>query len=413
MPYPVSQRFKDTVLISHVIKSRVDILVDGIVEYTLETMTEGQVTSDFEQDSRGKANFTAVDEDGTLTPVDAASLLTPYGNEFQASRGIVYEDGTEEMVPLGIFGITSSEIQDPGPSLEIRCEGADRSDKIKRSKFRDTFSIAAGASIPDALLAIMGFIGVDFPTRLTPMEEQTTAKMVYDIGADPWEAMQQLATTCSCDLRFAYDGALELIALPTYDLMEPDWEFTDGENGNLLAVTRNLGSNDVSNWIVVTGENTGNTTSVPKGEAFDNNPDSPTYVYGKYGIVLEHVVDRGAVNNAQAQLIAQHMLQDRLGLVESVTGYFLCNPAVQVLDLVRVDRSPSKLEDVLIIVDQVSHPFVAIRGSQAMTRRRLYGQQITPAAQLQVTVGASFIPLRLEDNSLLLTEGGDLILTES
>jgi hypothetical protein len=369
MSYPVTERFKIEIKQSHVMKTRIDILANDIVELTMDTITEGQMTEDRDQDVRRRSNFTAVDEHFTLTPKDATSLLAPFGNEYRAYRGVLYADGTEELIPQGVFGITDSNIGDTGDKLDIKCEGLDRSANVRRARFRDTFHVLAGTPVETAVLNVLTAVGINYSTILTPGGNFTTPLMVWDAGDDPWNAIQRLATSCGSEVLFDVDGTLLLRPFPNYSGAKVDWVAEEGSDSTLLYLNRRMQRDDVANWVVVTGESPDNEDFIPRGEAYDNNSSSPTYAYGKFGIVVKRVTAREVTTNEQAAAMAQQLLAESLGKYEYVSLLSTSNPAMQVGDLVHVKRERA-LMDGLVVLDQVSQPFVATRGTQAITRQK-------------------------------------------
>lgn len=377
MAYPVSDRFKAALPYSHQVALKVDITdpLDFLGEevlYSFNTLIEGEVTEDREQTSRRKGSFSVVDEDGTLTPDTAGDLLAPYGNEFRPYKGILFPDGTIEYVPQGVFGIDSNDINDSGANFNMKADGNDRSSRISRALFRDTLVVSKNTSVATAATAILAAIGYLGPTDFQGASSMSVAQKTYNIGDDPWRALVELFTNCACDVYFDETGTMISHKLRDYNEVDVDWKIEEGTEGNLLALQRQMQRDDTTaNWYVVTGESAGNTTAIPFGEAFDDNPDSPTFIEGKYGVVVKHVISNTVLTDSDAADMAAHLLELGLGLSEQMISYHLPNPAMQVDDLVLVNRAKSKLTDVKVVIDQVSHPLIASRGGQSISRRRV------------------------------------------
>jgi hypothetical protein len=49
-----------------------------------------------------------------------SSVFLPYNREVKIYRGVQYQDGTEELVPLGVFQITTVEITDTSMGVKIK-----------------------------------------------------------------------------------------------------------------------------------------------------------------------------------------------------------------------------------------------------------------------------------------------------
>jgi len=77
-----------------------------------------------------------VDSDGTLVPTNNRSaVLLPYNREVKIYRGVQYQDGTEELVPLGVFQLTTVEVSDSPQGVKIAVQGSDRSLRVAKAKF--------------------------------------------------------------------------------------------------------------------------------------------------------------------------------------------------------------------------------------------------------------------------------------
>lgn len=375
MSFPVTDEFKEMVKHSHKIATRVEVFdgqAIGEPALVVNTLTEGQVTEDYDQDVRRRANFTVVDGDGSLTPDQYSDILTPYGNEFKVYRGIEFPDGTQELIPQGVFLLTDVEIGDTGPELELRCTGRDRWERFVRAKFIDTTVIPADTLVEDAIMELAMEAYPDVVMNLSPADEFFTPKMTYDVGDDRDVAIKDLGHICGCDVYFDVFGRLTMHPYPDYataQLGDEAWVVDEGETGTLLYVDRRLTlPDDFANWVVVTGE--GTSGNPIRGEAKDEDPGSETSIGGKLGAIVKHVQAREIKTHEQAVAMAQHVLLESLGRQEMTDFLIIPNPAMQVGDLVRINRRVSKLEDALIVLDQVSHPLPPIRGGQGITRRR-------------------------------------------
>src|SRR5690348_15044771 len=86
---------------SHRTTSRVDITGPDNATARLEA-TSGDVKVDRSADIRRTCDVDCVDSTGLLIPVDGWGILTPYGSEIRPYSGVIYDDGTEELYPLGV-----------------------------------------------------------------------------------------------------------------------------------------------------------------------------------------------------------------------------------------------------------------------------------------------------------------------
>src|SRR5512146_2193069 len=99
---PTTDRFKSEIRKSHRVYSYVDVTAPNLQTFRLNA-TGGDVQIDRTASQRRRCTVSCVDPTGTLTPTTADSILTPYGTEVRPYRGVQYDDGTTEVVPLGVF----------------------------------------------------------------------------------------------------------------------------------------------------------------------------------------------------------------------------------------------------------------------------------------------------------------------
>jgi hypothetical protein len=64
--------------------------------------------------------LTTTRELNSLVPDNDFDLLTPFGNELRLFRGIQFDDGSVEYVPLGVFVIIDVVIKDTNDGVQIK-----------------------------------------------------------------------------------------------------------------------------------------------------------------------------------------------------------------------------------------------------------------------------------------------------
>ena len=385
MAQSTTLRFRNAITGSCQMATKIDILDpdEGIIA-TLNNITDGQVTEDNEQTVRRTAQFSAVDDTGLWTPESASDILTPFGNMFKAYRGVAYGPNDIEYMLLGTFHITDAEIVDGGEGILVNVTGNDTFQSISEHGFLDAVPIYQNTAIEDAiqtLLQAIGFGGLNTNLQSVDASTSVTATLTYHIGDDPAQALKDLASAAGCDIWFDVNNTLMMAPPP--DLPDTaDWTVQEGNQtpglGNLLAMDRRLTrGQDQPNYVIVTQENAGSEGHIHSGVAFDNDPDSPTYIYGKYGIVSKQYSSRIAIYDAQCAAEAQHYLSQHLGRMEQDQLTILANPAMEVGDVVLINRAESKMVNVKIILDQITHPLVPDRSGEALTRRRVMPETST------------------------------------
>jgi hypothetical protein len=371
--YPVTDKFLSSVRKSHISKVKVEIYdtANGTILSTTSPIS-GEVTIDSRRSVRRQCTLEFVDTDGTLIPTNnISSVLLPFNREVKIYRGIQYQDGTEELVPLGVFEITTVEISDTPEGVKISVEGSDRSLRIAKAKWINHEFYIDDATPKEA--AITKILKDRYPNVKTdfPATGQVTS-IVYpslDQSSDPWREALKISESAGMDLYFDENGIARMRPIPDPDLGKALVEYTDGEDSVLTQLGRNLSSDESYNHVIVTGEGTNLTIGVI-GEAFDDNPSSPTYVT-TYGSVPIFKSSPNILTVAEATEAARAELKKVIGASEKITWDQIVNPAHDVYDLVKIVRSPSGV-DATLMLDAISIPLAATSTMNAIGRSRRF-----------------------------------------
>lgn len=334
-------------------------------------LVDGNVRVD-DKDIRRRCSIQITDEDykteDRLTPDDLTNeLLAPTGNELRVYRGvrILLED---YWVLLGVFSIDDVRTDSSGDGHQIHIDGYDRARKIQRAKLNRDYVITAGTNVVDAIKTLVSnaYPGVFFYTESTV---RVTPKIVMEIGADPWAKCRELAKSIGFETYFSENGTC-VIRQVVEDPTDPVWEYDVEKPDNILMyVNKRLQNNTVYNHVVVTGESTED-DAVYYGEAFDNNPLSPTYVYGRFGDVVLHEASSHIRSDDQAQEMAQALLTKHMGIAEEVNTISVVHPAHEVGDVIRL-YFPEAGVSGSYVIDALTIPLVAQRALNIKCRQRL------------------------------------------
>ena len=371
--YPVSDAFKTTVRKSHLTTVKVEIYdtSNGTILSTASPIA-GEVTIDNRRSIRRECTLEFVDTDGTLVPTNnLSSILLPFNREVKIYRGIVFGDGTEELVPLGVFIITSVDISESAQGIKVAVKGSDRSLRLARAKFTNhEFYIEDGTAKETAIEQILKFKYPQVKT-IFPATNQVTPLLypTLDQSSDPWREALKIAESASMDLFFDENGIARMRPIPDPDKGVAVAEYTDGTDSVLVQMNRSLSSDDSFNGVIFTGEGTNLSIGVI-GEAFDDNPSSPTY-RKTYGEVVKFMSSPTVLTVAEATEAAQAELKKVIGASEKITWDQIVNPAHDVYDLIKISRSPIGVDKILVI-DAISIPLAATSTMNAVGRTRRF-----------------------------------------
>jgi hypothetical protein len=371
--YPVTDTFLSSVRKSHISKVKVEIY-DAATGTILSTTSpiSGEVTIDSRRSVRRQCSLEFVDTDGTLVPTNKiSSVMLPFNREIKIYRGVQYQDGTEELVPLGVFQITTVEVTDTAQGVKIAVQGSDRSLKVAKAKFTShNFYIEDATPKETAIAQILKDrypnVKIDFPAT---GQVTTLIYPTLDQSSDPWREALKIAESAAMDLYFDENGIARMRPIPDPDLGKALVEYTDGEDSVVTQLGRNLSSDESYNHVIYTGEGTNLTIGVI-GEAFDNNPSSPTYVT-TYGSVPIFKSSPNILTVAEAEEAARAELKKVIGASEKITWDQIVNPAHDVYDLVKIVRGPSGVNSTLML-DAITIPLASTATMNAVGRSRRF-----------------------------------------
>ncbi|WP_381801226.1 DUF5047 domain-containing protein [Streptomyces niveus] len=326
--YLVSARFLPRLAEPHRVVTEVLLFrPDGGVEPLPHT--GGSVTVDRGQAVRRTCTVTTADVG--LIPRTAADELSVYGAKLRISRGVDYGDGTQELVPLGVFRLDSVD-GDPvfGPATL-----AGKSLECVVSDDRFTEPYTATGTVGSAITALVRRSIPDAEILLTAADAAIGSR-TWDVEADPWTAAQEIAATAGAEVYCNADGVFVIAELPDPQTTQPVWTIAAGEGGVYIKGTRGMSSAGVFNGVLARGENA--TDGVPPVQALvtDDDPGSPTYWGGAFGHRPVFYSSSTLTSVGACQLAAA--LKLRAAKAPNARGDFssLPNPALEPGDVLRV-----------------------------------------------------------------------------
>lgn len=326
--YPVSPRFLTRLAEDHAPVVKVTLTrTDGTVREL--PITGGSVKVD-----RGAAvrrTCTVELEDTSLIPRTPADELSVYGAMLRVERGVDYGDGTQELVPLGVFRITDVDGDpDMGP---VQIEGQGLEWVIAGDKFTEPWR-----SSGTAVGAVRALVQRSLPTAtvLARVPDGAIGPRTFDVEADPWEAAQECAAALGAECYADPDGVFIIDTLPDLLTTPPAWTVAAGEGGVLISAKRGMSSSGVFNGILARGENTETNSPPVSALAVDDDPTSPTYWNGPFGRKPDFYSSSTLTSEAAALSAAK--LKLRVAKAPNATGDLssLPNAALAEGDVLRV-----------------------------------------------------------------------------
>ncbi|MFE7906500.1 DUF5047 domain-containing protein [Streptomyces albogriseolus] len=326
--YPVSDRFLARIAESHTVVTRVQLfLTTG--EVVDLPHTGGSVTVDRSQAIRRTCTVTCPDP--AVIPRTPADQLATYGARLLVQRGVDYGDGTEELVPLGLFRLDSvdGDVSD-GP---VTLQGKDMSAVVADDKFVTPYT-AMGTAVG----AVTALIRRSLPDAqvISSIVDAGIGRRTFDVEGDPWAACQEIAAAAGAEVYATADGEFAIATLPDLLTTPPTWEIAAQEHGVYISARRGMTSDNVFNGVLARGENAADGILPVSYLATDDDPGSPTYWGGPFGRRPAFYSSSTLISMINCQAAAQLKLQTAKAPNASGDITALPNPALEPGDVLRI-----------------------------------------------------------------------------
>lgn len=326
--YPVSDRFLKRITENHTPITRVQLfLTTGQVVDV--THTGGSVTVDRSQAIRRTCTVTGADI--SLIPRTPSDELATYGARLRISRGVDYGDGTQEVVPVGVFRL--DDVDGDVSQGPITLQGKDLSVIVADDKFTVPYRVTG-----TVVSAVTELIHRSLPTAdiISTIADIPIGTRIFDVEADPWAGAQEIAAAAGAEVYANADGVFIIATLPNLLTTPPVWSIEAAEGGAYISGNRSMTAASVNNGVLARGENTSDNVAPVSYLAVDNDPGSPTYWSGPFGRRPKFYsssawISTSACQNAATLLLAQAKAPNAGGDISS-----LPNPALEPGDVLRV-----------------------------------------------------------------------------
>ena len=207
--YASSGAFKTVVKQSHTAIAKAEVWTSDQLLQVVNIQT-GNVTVNSSMASRRECEVEIVTNrtSTNLVPDNDFDVITPFGNELRLYRGILFDNGIEEYVPLGVFVITEVAVQDSNEGVTLSLTGSDRSLLISRAKWIEPYQVE-NASLETAITALLKNRYPDVQTAF-PITNVTINQVVLgsENDNDPWKDAVELCELVGFDLFFNANVAM-------------------------------------------------------------------------------------------------------------------------------------------------------------------------------------------------------------
>lgn len=302
--------------------------------------------------------------------------LWPTGNELHLYTGIDFEDGTDpEYIHNGIFRVNRPQVQDDGDSIKVSVSGFDRGRTVQRAKFTTPYNIRAGVNYMTAIRDLL-FSRIPWLTEedIDFMEtEYTTPVLNFGPDDDPWQQAVTMAASVGAQLYWDHHGRAVTRPEPNAEVDPPVFDYFEGEDAILTSIGRDLDDENSFNGVIVSAESTSNISPI-RAEAWDTDPDSPTYydpnnpAQSTYGANPKFITSEFVTTYAQGLAMAQSELRRELGIVEHIDFTSIVNPLHESNDVIALKRQRIHVDNVYIL--ESINASIGDEGTMSGTTRR-------------------------------------------
>jgi hypothetical protein len=218
-------------------------------------------------------------DDGTLAPHLPSDPLAPYGVELQVETGLVRLDGTQEVVPAGVFRLDTVDTSTLG---QITLSGPDRSAVVSNASNEKPFVIPGGTPVDSAIEA---YLAIKYPAMPFLPDSAahslllSAAPTIFQAGTsgDPFADCIGLANQFGRELFIDALGNAVLRPIPDPATQLLTWQYQPGQM-NLATIGTNSFNTTSGLYNVVVVSSSGSAISPPIVVSVQiEDPASPIY----------------------------------------------------------------------------------------------------------------------------------------
>lgn len=323
-------------------------------------VNDGAVKASARAEIRSSCDLTIVARWPALT----TDLLTPYGNELYIERGLAFGNGTTEMVGLGYFRIDSVE-ESNYPVGALRLTGSDRMAGIRDARLTAPRQFLPGVTVGSIVTSLVTEV---YPSATIEWDDTTDGTVLARqqvVDRDRYAFLDQLVAAYGKIMYWDHRGVLVVKTPP--DPTVPVWDVDSGSDGVMVSLSREISRDGIYNAVVALGEGA-DTTAPVRALSVDNDPNSATYWFGRFGQVPYFFHSPLITTTGQAASASQTLLRRVLGRPHSLSLGMIPNVALEPYDPVRVrTRDAARIH----VLDELEYPLSVPRPMTALSRAQV------------------------------------------
>lgn len=284
-------------------------------------------------------------------PDEDSDFLAPYGNHLRVYRGIEHGDGTVDEFPIFRGPIRSIAPNGDGRAT-LRAE--DLAGDVVAASFANPQVAQVGSLVLDEFERLVSDAVPDaeFGTHSDLVEIVPPLNYDYDRG----NALDQLAKASSSFWYALADGRFVFRRVPWTVASPPLVTLTSGTGGTLLRAYPIRDSANLTNVVTVTSERADGSAPL-SWTARDDDPTSPTYYLGPYGVKARQVKLSTATSSSQVKSAAETFLRAALARTEGWQAQCVADGSLELGDTLGLAyRGREGVVQVVVAIDMPMLP---------------------------------------------------------
>lgn len=295
------------------------------------------------------------------TTADQWDTLSGYGIELRPYRGVRYDDGTSERVPLGVFGVDDQSLA-YGSDGKLTLTCGDRFATVQRAQF-ETPETTSGSAVSEISRLVLAAFSSPPSSTISATSDVDCTDSLFD--KDRAKAVADLCDTAACEAYFDVAGDLVVRDLPTLT-STPAWTVNTGDKGVMTGAKKVRSRQKVYSVIIVTAADVDGFPPFDPVTVEDDDPTSPTYVGGSFGRVPYFYAAPEIADEDQARAAGEGFLEAQRGRGAQLSLDAIVNPALEGGDVIAAVFDDGTTE--MHILDGFTIP-LTVDGTQSLTTR--------------------------------------------
>jgi hypothetical protein len=275
-----------------------------------------------------------------LTPVDNDGLLTPFGNQIIVRAGVYGYGGPNHL--WTVFRGRIADVDVDSDRVQVRADdlAAELTNsflEVPRNSNTGQLVITEWQDlVREAYPAAEFGVSDDLPERVPKMTWSDSRAAAAD----------SIAQAAGAFWYTLGDGSFVLRQIPWTVAQTPLLIWESSVDGVLVDGSYTLSREQVYNKITVVGEAADGSPPV-SATVFDNEPTSPTYLYGPFGEKGRRIISNATTNNGATFQLAERYLRRGKALTRTWQASIITDAALELGDCVEIDHLDR--EDVQVV----------------------------------------------------------------